>query len=405
MKIHGHPQKTDYLSPAEWPKFSLQGHWQPSVTPELPTIGHVHLEVTAPIYGEITEPVEFKFGVVLFKVAGVPVINPDHQILIRDIIWDATGSSTPPNMKGDPSGEVSWTGKATLDPTMLSPSPVPKKGWFSPGFHVALFFDNKDQGDLLTFLPFFSMLDPNAPETPSFPLIGSHWSPHSSRHPDVAWGVNFVDTANYLPLLPINTVWNVRVGTAGYGARDLPSALFEQRVDLDLHHNIPGRLLDSLSAVGDINRDDVLDPTALGPGPHKMAFIRSQPSLPDENELAATLLVFQCPVGDAPPVETVTVPDVVGKSVQDAHVILTSAGLSESRIPVDSPKPTDEVLSQNPLANTIVPKNTIVNLLVSKGQVMDTWHTVTPLFEQLFDNMGIPTDSFRMTANGKTKVL
>jgi hypothetical protein len=134
MKIHGHPQKSDYLSPSEWPTISAQGHWKPSITPEVPTIGHMHIDVTCPMYAEVTEPIVYNFAVTLFEVAGEAFLNLDRQENIRDFVWDATGSEVAPKMIGDTLGPKTWTGHFTMDPTMVSPHPIPKKGWFAPKY-------------------------------------------------------------------------------------------------------------------------------------------------------------------------------------------------------------------------------------------------------------------------------
>jgi hypothetical protein len=399
MKIHGHPQKSDYLSPAEWPTVSCQGHWQPAIDPDNPTIGHIHFDITAPLYAEVSEPFTCLFAVHLFKVKGEAKFAIDRTELVKEITWDATGTTEAPRLIGDPLGEKVWTGKLTIDPAQFANHPAPKKGFFIVILQTLLFFANGDSAVMEAQPEFYSMLDPTAEETPSFPYFGSHFSPFSSRS-GTQWGVNLVDVSGYLPLAPIDKPWNLRINTAGYGAKDLSSATYEQRADLDLHHDIPGRLLDSVVAIGDISRDAVLDPGVLGLGPHKMAFFRTQP---DKQEMAATLVVFKVDVGAAPPFESVVVPNVVGLFVEEAHTKLTAVGLGDSRTDVNSSQPIGNVVAQSPVGGTTVGKGTVVALSVSKGNVVETWKPVSPMFEQLFDNMGNATDRFRMTANGKTK--
>lgn len=73
----------------------------------------------------------------------------------------------------------------------------------------------------------------------------------------------------------------------------------------------------------------------------------------------------------------ITVPDVVGKNVNEARQLLSQAGLTSAEQYEDSDKPADEVLGQTPKAGTGAEKNTQITLRVSKGPQQLTVPDVT----------------------------
>ncbi|GAA1627614.1 Stk1 family PASTA domain-containing Ser/Thr kinase [Actinoplanes couchii] len=73
----------------------------------------------------------------------------------------------------------------------------------------------------------------------------------------------------------------------------------------------------------------------------------------------------------------ITVPDVVGKNINEARQLLGQAGLSAAEEYEESTKPADEVLSQTPKAGTGAEKSTQVTLKVSKGPQQITLPDVT----------------------------
>jgi hypothetical protein len=424
MKIHGHPQKLVYLDDgSDWPTLLGQAHWAPSENPINPEdgkpivldlangtlgtskLGHTHFDLTAPIYAEVSGPITCKFAIHLFHLAGGVNFDLDSQEGVKEIIWDATGTTTPPNLIGDINGETIYTGKLTFDPH-INPRGVVLHGWFAPLLNVRTFLDNGDKYSLIMLANYWSMIDPSAPanDGPAYPQFSIRAAPFSARHPNDRWGINIVEgIGQYFPLAPINAPWPMRIQTFGYGGQ-LINAQFEQRLDMDLHHQNAGILLKSIVQTGDITTDIAFSPVQMGNGPHRQAFLRNQLSS-EGNDAINTLLLWNVVVGDAPPPQTVVVPNVVGSTIEQAHITLTSVGLVESRTDVQSSQPVGTVVSQDPIKDTTVPKGSTVALGVSKGQATDTWKPVSPLFEQLFDSMGNPTNSFRMTANGKTKVL
>jgi len=335
--IHGHPQKAAYMSASEYPNLSCQTHWAPGENPVVPpadaptvdlatgkfgnsTISHaVHLDLKAPIYREVTGPITFAGTLMQFHFAGVSVIDPSRFELYRDIVWDETGTSTPPDLHGNPTGLTMHGFHITMDPTLpIGGHAAPAHGWFVAELQAMSFFDNGDSVITGNMPPFYSMLDPNADERSSYPLVDCRSYAASSRRPDHAWGITFTETGQYLPLAPISVPWTNIWSSAGYGGSNPEAASLDQRADLDLHSGNSGRVIYHLQRAGDIFEAVTIDPAVLGNGPHKVATIRTQPDGP---EMVATLAVITITVDpNAPPVECCAVappPPVVTSTCQD----------------------------------------------------------------------------------------
>lgn len=320
--LHGHPQLAAYTDPSQYPTVSSQCHWAPGENPiaaedgqpialnlamgmlGTSTLAHTHLDlVKCPIYSEITGPITCQFAVKLFHTTGTVSMIAEYQEGIRNIVWDATGSSVAPSMVGDPAGLAQFTGHLTLDPSLPTRWSTPH-GWWSPVLNVQTFYANGDGVNNELLATFYSMLDPTVPVSGGYYDVGAHCSPGSFRHPGDKWGDNYVDTGlQFLPLTPIDKPYPIIVGTAGYGGQ-LFNAVFEQRADLDLHNHNGGTLLKTITQTGNINATVVLDPAVLGTGPHKMALLRNQLSS-EGNDAVNTLLVFDVTVGPAFPVPTI----------------------------------------------------------------------------------------------------
>jgi hypothetical protein len=337
--IHGQPQnKAFYASSAEWPFLSEQCHWMPAnpstatddgvASPDFfpeardPQNGHTHLEVSAPYAGEISGPMVVPFTLRLFHTAGE--IQFLYGNLVRDIVWDATGSGTPPRMNGDPAGLVTWTGHFTIDPALAASDhgdgaqPVPPRGWFEVRLVTRTQYQNGDRLDNNFYFPMYAVLDPQAPETAPIGAVGllARCLPSSSRDAvSSALGVSAIDVlGTTLPILaPIQSPQTIDSHTYGYGTDpSLPDGISELRLDPDLHHGAVGtplRINTGPVAVGTADRD-VIDPKVLGSGAHKLAFVWMQPTntgsaLVTADEQVSTLMVVTVTVGDgvesAPP--------------------------------------------------------------------------------------------------------
>jgi hypothetical protein len=390
VKIHGHPQKTDYASPAEWPTVSFQGHWvAPGLTPMpmagLPGICHTHIDVKFPIYAELNAPVVCTFTVKLFHTQGR--FGGFYTSLIRDIVWDETGSATVPPFVGDPMGLVVKTGRFTVDLAMPTYYPNVLHGWASPVLTGGTSYDNGDSTLLAAQLPFFSVLDPAVPE-PSMangggPVLRSmvevaNTTVFASNTVPISYGETLAEYSNevveFIPLAPITAPWVLSGGTDGYGSVDLPPGMLEVRLDLDFHNNVPGTVLHSQTGISHQNATVVFDPAVLAastppvgvaPGTHKVALIRRQTDGP---EAVWALVVIDVPVGAFVPPTPVVVPNVMGQTQAAATDILSAAGflvqvLTESNALV----PAGLVSAQDPVMGVTANSGSLVRLTISAG--------------------------------------
>lgn len=384
--IHGHSQKSSYANESEYQDISDQCHWlEPNKL-----VAHLHFDTKSPIYSEINHSLlRIPFTIKLFQTDGTATFPLDRQELVTKIEWDETGSETAPIMKGDPASHAlkQWTGHLTIDPNRnVGGHGFPQKGWYSPQIEVHINFPSGANVNQVTRLPFYSMLDPNAPDgsLSGLPLLIASCYPHSGATDE--WGTNYVEVDNYLPLLPINADWPLIVATASYGGRNIGDGLFEQRVDLDLHNDIAGRILSSQPESGftSANRAPILSPSIMGPGSHKSALMWFKPTL-DNKEVVTTLLVVNTPVGTSTPPVLVTVPTVVGQSITSAtSTILANSLAIGSVTTVVSDSPLDQVISQNPIAGTSVSQGTTINLVKSAGPVSTgNWENFTPTFQRM----------------------
>lgn len=82
-----------------------------------------------------------------------------------------------------------------------------------------------------------------------------------------------------------------------------------------------------------------------------------------------TTVIFY--VSDGPDEVDVSVPRVIGKTIDEATTMLKDAYLEVNFVEVDSDKPAGEVLTQSKDADTKVKANTIINLTVSNGKSAD----------------------------------
>lgn len=383
--IQGHPQKSSYADPSEWPDISCQNHWN-----ELnKLISHSHFDVKAPIYSHISDLLKLQFAIKLFQFDGEAFFVLDSQELVTKIEWDETGSETSPRLIGDPSSHAlkQWTGHLTIDPHRnVGGHGFPLRGWYSPQIQVDLKFNSGATITQLFRLPFYSMLDPTAPDgsLSGAPLLIASGYPHSSATDE--WGTNYVEVDNYLPLLPINADWPLIVGTASYGGRNIGEGFFEHRYDLDLHNDNHGILLSLQyeNSFTSANRAPLLSPGIMGPGNHKTALMWSKPTL-DEVEMVTALLVINTPVGDSVSPTSTIVPNVVGQSINSAVSILASSKLSIGSITsvVDN-NPINQVISQSPVDGTTVLQGSVVNLVKSSGPASTgTPEIFTPIFKKL----------------------
>jgi hypothetical protein len=431
MKIHGHPQKTDYKDDgSDWPLLESQGWW-PASDPI--KAGHLHVAVKFPKSGEITSSTGLvvPFTLKLHDFDGV--IGQFFGRHVESVIWDDTGTSTPPLMQGMAEGLAQWSGKATLNfflgqqPWLGSIGMLPLHGYTSSFFNARAVGANKDLLEVEHVVDFFSALDTSVHEqVPSQQGVPGHVL--SSRVTitnqtitdgsaqtlgGTSFGVMVTEVNGPLPFpdLPIDTPWSVPVNFYNYTSPfpdQLQNGLFQQILDANLHGtppNIPpneGTILSEVSAgvLGVPNMPVIFDPATMGAGPHKQLLRWRQER---NGESISSVLSLPITVGPSipppPKPDTTGVPNVVGQSQANALQDLTAARLIGSVTKASEPLvPLDIVISQSPSAGTVVDVNSTVALVVSSGPTpppADVWVNIPAIVKQHSIN-GVPQPEWQI---------
>jgi len=317
--IHQHPQKGAYASSAEWPWISFQCHWAPGETVNplgsvTPFMAHTHIEGKWPLYAELSEPVTIPFSVVLFHTDGYIRIVTEGPMIPAHIIWDATGTSTPPPMIGDPHGVVSWSGKATFDPreAPCCYDPPKPRGWWFLGMRVMTVYRDGTELGQMNIVPYYSKIDPSAPERGIGDGQGEIRASCGVNAADPGGPSVFGSNSSIIrrqdaPLLaPFNAPWPADIAVYGYGIpQGIPPGLYRQFLDPDLHNGHAGILLKDHSRVGNVEDYAPFDPAVIGLGRHKLAidWIQSGDGVPQlftPGETLVSRLVVEVEVTDGP---------------------------------------------------------------------------------------------------------
>lgn len=300
--IPGQPAAYDSQHPC--PTDDFQGHWMPAeqtflvqgldpILINVPgnfnehTIAHVHLLMQFCRYAEFGAPFVVPFTVKLFHFAGHASQVWGGQV--TDVFWDATGSSTPPDLTGDPHGLRTWTGHVTFDPA-FGPYPVLQTdhGWFTPRLTVRGTLDNGDIVEVEGLESAYSIVDRTAPETPNpgeGHIVSARVTANTTRgglsRYGTAFGSAVSEYVDFLPVGPIQAPWATRIFPYNYSPSviDLPLGNFEQRMDLDLHNNVPGTLLARAELNGNANFQSIpftFDPAVIGSGDHRFGLFWNQ---------------------------------------------------------------------------------------------------------------------------------
>lgn len=294
-------------SPAPFP-LDMQCQWREVPVPLGiidPGWQHTHVQTWPLLYQQVGDLVRVPFAVMLRNTAGFASVDLGRQEVVTKIEWDDIGESAYREMRGDPHAIVMWHGHITYDPRKKHDGhEFPLKGWYSPQFEVNTFYDTGANILQLVKLPFYSVVDPTAPDgsLSGYPVLLGSCYPHSPRIKE--WGTNYIEVDNFLPVSPIAALWQLITGTAAYGGNEIGVGRFDVRVDFDLHNGNPGRLIQSLSEAlfKSADRAPVLDPVVLGPGSHPVALIWSKPTKDDSEEVVALLKFTVVVDPNAPPV-------------------------------------------------------------------------------------------------------
>lgn len=386
IPIHGHPQKQFYTDEKERTKISCQSHWRD--TPRegdltAHNVKHTHVDVFPFLYQEVDDLVVVPFAIVLHHTEGFATVDLNRQETVVKIDWDDVGVQVYRDLPGNPDGDATWTGKITYDPRRnVGGHGFPLRGWYSPQFEVGTKYPNGVEILQLVKIPFYSMLDPTAPDgsLSGAPMLAASSYPHSPRIKE--WGTNYAETGAFLPLAPISQPWRLWMGTAAYGGNEIGDGLFEQRSDLDLHNGVPGKLLSHQPEAGftSADRAPVLDPAVIGLGSHKVAFIWSKPTRDDSEEVSA-LLVVNVDVASVSSPGVTVIPNLVGLQANAASGALATAQLVVGTVSTQaSTLPVGQVLSQSPIAGTSVPVGSAVDfakaIAADVPPPADDWHTI-----------------------------
>jgi hypothetical protein len=330
------PAVTAYGTTVVKPTISGQCHLWPGnantdglTVPQLMAlpIAHTHVDVTGPVYAELSHSVTVDFMLTLFHVDGVVSIGMVGQLL-DPAVWD-TPDGHQPSLVGDPNGIVTATGHVTInfakaDHSQMTAFDIPKKGWFEVEFIARTEYTSGNRTDTHLQLPFYSVIDPTAPEEQLTgqhgPEMGAYCNPTLPGDP-VIQPLGLWEAAIYHDYLPILSPLTVAVTRpmpilGGYVVSGLPSGTGQTRFDMDLHHGHGGTLIESQMEPGSggVVLQAPFDPAVLGPGPHKVAAGWSQdtdggaPGIARANEQAVSWLVVPVTVGGIvppppPPVE------------------------------------------------------------------------------------------------------
>jgi len=296
--IHGHPQKAAYASPAEWPElFDGQMHW--AKFDAIQTQHCVHL-IPKFMYGAEwgDDAVVVPFTLKMFHCAAS--VTAVYGEGLASVTMD--GDTTFP-IKGDPGALLTFTGKATFDPTRPAFKRFHKQhGWTNVRFAASVAFDNGDVGYHNVWMSYFSIVDRSVPEAVPPGDYGPIISIRDTVFPvsKTNFGDMVMEVEDWLPLLPINTPWFFRVSAYNYTstAPCCPDGLLEQRRDMDFHNGVPGKIIVSNPAnqQGFSTRTLMLDPATMTKGPHKDGLFWKSTF---GSETISALLTFSYVVGDS----------------------------------------------------------------------------------------------------------
>ena len=309
LKLHGHPQRLVYTDPSQFTRPSFQGHF--STGDDNPVLSsHVHVEPLFPLYAELgAQEVDVPFTLQLHHFHGR--IGGFFGENIQRVVWDKTGTATPPLMIGDPEGDLLWSGVATVDISKASNGDdrfaAKTPGWGMTRFGARVYFgdvpDDNNRADVCGWCPVYSIVNPDRPETPSQPagtrgILSCRVDAFTLANKNDS-GTMVMEYQDFLPIMPIDKPWTAPISAYNYtGSRETAGA-FELRRDVDFHHGNPG-IVDAITIIGrsGVNRTVTFDPLMMGNGLHKEAAIWRQAFTTGVPESVWSLITFPVSVGD-----------------------------------------------------------------------------------------------------------
>jgi hypothetical protein len=265
--------KTTYaLDGSDYPDLSGQCHW---MAPGFTDMAHVHVEQWPPQYAESTGGrFTVRAKITLRQMPGRVIAVWGNGV--EDIVWDDTGSSTYPDMIGDPGVDPktgfgivkSWMATVTYDPIAGDQQglPMPPHGWWIPDLRVRVAFDNGDMfREALNRFSIWSNIDPSAPITQlsstgpdeaGFRIASCTPGSPNDTITDTAGQktesvngsgvVEFPDQVEVGKLLfqPQSVLSTIHGRPYNYGFTNCNEWHQRVFVNRDLHHNIPGFMLE-----------------------------------------------------------------------------------------------------------------------------------------------------------------
>lgn len=296
--IHGNPQKAAYASSAEWPTVSGDCWWEAPGSGGLPGPSHIgHLALTFPVGVETAgEDITGRFSITTFNAIGQ--ITRISGVRLKSYTLD-NGQALP--LATDPTGVRTWTGTATFDTAN-----TPARGWYQVNMIYQTRLANGDFTYTKTDVSFYSMRDPNAPDTGWLNITRNQCQVFDASTPGLQrWGQQRTEFQTVLPLLgPVSSYlpWPVTVAGYTYGATGpLPEGIVEIRLNPDFHNGNPGILLDRV--VGNKIARTYSLPSNIPDGAHKIMYQWIRPD-PAGTRVLTSNLVFSIVVGPggvAPP--------------------------------------------------------------------------------------------------------
>lgn len=393
-------------------------------------MAHLHIDVTFPDWAEINASTMLEIPVTLklYQADGY-VSFATAQIVGNQSSLDSPVYLDTWPFNGDPTGLVQATGSTHLDFSTAASLGVPARGWFGIRVFARLILKTGAQLTVEHWRPLYSMLDPTAPERPptedSIQIAAKAWM--QSDQQNLPFNLQVTELHRMDPiLLQPNNPQIIEPFAYGY-QQDFPDQRYVMSVNASLHDGIEGVIQPTVfdGENGHGNFDTLKNaefltypqPAALGLKPNQYSVLKGwlvnsgngfimKPGASDQSTVApglqlSVLLVSTYDAGPAPddtlpptrwtinddpipsptpvppppppppppPATTATVPDLTGQMQADATGLLTAVGLVVGAATGDV-SPTimqGQIISQSPIAGTVVALGSVVNLTVSLG--------------------------------------